>query len=73
MPASAARARKIAGQFPGIDYFDVSVKDDAIVLKPVKLTPAGSTLESVRSKMESLGLQDKDIERAIRWARRKQA
>ena len=65
--------KKIAGQFPGIDYFDVSVKDNAIVLKPLKITPAESTLENVRNKMESLGLKDKDIEKAIRWARRKQA
>ncbi len=65
--------KQIAGQFPGVDYFDVSVKDRAIILKPVKMAPTEPTLESVRNKMESLGLKDEDVDKAIRWARRKRA
>lgn len=65
--------KQIAIQFPGVDYFEVSVKDRAIILKPVKITPAESTIESVRDKIESLGLKEEDIEKAIRWARRKKA
>jgi hypothetical protein len=65
--------KQVAEQFPGVEYFSVSVKNRAIVLEPVKIIPAESTLESVRNKMESLGLKDEDVEKAIRWARRKRA
>lgn len=65
--------KSIAGKFEGFDYFDISVKDNSIILKPVRITPAGSTIESVRDKVEALGLKDGDIEKAIRWARRKPA
>ncbi len=63
----------IAGKFEGTDYFDISVKDNSIVLKPVRITPAESTLQSVRDKIEALGLKDEDIREAIRWARRKKS
>lgn len=65
--------KKVAGIFQGIDYFDISVKDNAIILKPVKMTPAESTIESVRDKISALGLSDDDINKAVRWARRKSA
>ncbi|HLE09115.1 MAG TPA: AbrB/MazE/SpoVT family DNA-binding domain-containing protein [Thermodesulfobacteriota bacterium] len=65
--------KKIAGVFEGIDYFDVAVKDNVIILKPVKITPAESALEGVRNKIEALGLKDEDIKKAIRWARRKKS
>jgi hypothetical protein len=65
--------KSIAGKFEGFDYFDVSVKDNSIMLKPVKMTPAGSALEGVRDKIEALGLKDEDIREAIRWARRKKS
>jgi len=65
--------KKIAGVFEGIDYFDVAVKDNVIILKPVKITPAESALEGVRNKIEALGLKDEDIKKAIRWARKKSA
>ncbi len=65
--------KQVAGIFQGIDYFDVTVKDNAIILKPVKMTPAESTIESVRDRIAALGLKDEDIDRAIRWARRKSA
>ncbi len=65
--------KKIAGVFEGVDYFDVAVKDNVIILKPVKITPAESTLKGVRDKVEALGLKDEDIKEAIRWARRKKS
>ncbi|MBI4666331.1 MAG: AbrB/MazE/SpoVT family DNA-binding domain-containing protein [Nitrospinae bacterium] len=61
--------KKIADGFNGVDYFDVSVKDNSIVLKPVKIEPARKGLESMRDKIKSLGLDDTDIKKAIRWAR----
>lgn len=63
--------KSVAGRFPGIEYFDVSVKNNAIVLRPVKMTPAESPLEGIRDKIEAFGLQDEDIRKAVRWARRK--
>lgn len=63
--------KKIAGVFEGIDYFDVAVKDNTIILKPVKITPAQSTLEGIRDKVEALGLKESDVKEAIRNARRK--
>jgi hypothetical protein len=65
--------KQVADKFPGIEYFNVSIKDKTIVLEPVKIIPAESTLDSVRNKMESLGLKNEDVEKAIRWARRKGA
>ncbi|MBI5587984.1 MAG: AbrB/MazE/SpoVT family DNA-binding domain-containing protein [Deltaproteobacteria bacterium] len=65
--------KQVAGIFQGIDYFDVTVKDNAIILKPVKMTPAESTIESVRDRIAALGLKEEDINKAIRWARRKSA
>lgn len=63
--------KKVAGIFAGIDYFDISVKDDSIILKPVKITPAEPAIERVRDNIEALGMKDDDINEAIRWARRK--
>jgi hypothetical protein len=65
--------KQVVGQFPGVEYFEVSVKEKTIILKPVKIVPSESTLENVRNRMESLGLSEKDVEKAIRWARRKRA
>ncbi len=65
--------KKIAGIFKGVDYFDVSVKDNVITLKPVKITPAQSPLEGIRDKVEALGLKESDIKEAIRWARKKKS
>lgn len=63
--------KNVAETFPGVDYFDVEVKGNTIVLKPVKITPAGYSLEKVRDKIKALGIKEEDIGKAIRWARRK--
>lgn len=63
--------KNVAENFPGIDYFNVEVKGNTIVLKPVKITPAGYSLEKVRDKIKALGIKEEDIGKAIRWARRK--
>lgn len=54
-----------------IEYFDVKRKGAQIVLEPVKVTPVEENLERVREKIEKLGITEKDIEEAVRWARRK--
>jgi virulence-associated protein VagC len=57
--------KKIADQFPGIDYFEVRKEGDSIVLEPV--LPERS--REVREKLESLGLTESDITAAVEWAR----
>lgn len=63
--------KEIVKSFPDIEYFDVSVRDRKIVLMPVKITPANVTLENIRSKMEKLGIAEKDVADAVKWARKK--
>lgn len=63
--------KEIVKSFPDIEYFDVSVRDRKIVLIPVKITPANVMLENIRSKMEKLGIAEKDVADAVKWARKK--
>ena len=63
--------KQVASVFQGIDYFDITVKENSIILKPVRITTAEPTLEGIRDKIKALGLKDEDIKEAIRWARRK--
>jgi len=63
--------KAITNAFPEAQYFDVSIKDDKILLMPVKIMPVGSTLEGLREKMKELGITKKDVNEAVRWARSK--
>ena len=38
---------------------------------PVRITPADTTLESVRAKIEKLGIKEKDLTEAISWSRKR--
>jgi hypothetical protein len=62
--------KAIVEVFPDAQYFDVLVQDRKIILLPVKIMPAGSTLEKVREKMRRLGITEEDVGEAVRWARR---
>jgi len=59
--------KAIVGQFPGARYFEVRAEKGRIVLVPVNVT----SLEGVWRKIESLGITEKDIEGAVRWARKR--
>jgi hypothetical protein len=59
--------KAVVSRFPGIDYYDVSVEDGAIMLRPVRAGQA----DAVRRKLDALGINEGDIEYAIRWARRR--
>lgn len=59
----------IVRQLPAATYFDVSLRDGAIVLTPVVISTPGEKLAAVREKIRGLGLAEKDVEGAIRWAR----
>lgn len=63
--------KEIVKTFPDTTYFDVSVKDKKIVLIPVRITPVGASLEGIKDKMEKLGITEKDITDAVRWARKR--
>lgn len=63
--------KDVVKSFPDIEYFDVSVKDRKIILMPVRITPANAALENIRSKMEKLGIAEKDVSDAVKWARKK--
>jgi hypothetical protein len=62
--------KEIADKFPGVDLFDATVKNNQIVLMPVKITPITSSLESIREKMAKLGINEKDVTDAVKWARK---
>ncbi len=61
--------KEIVKVFPDAEYFDVSIRDHAIRLMPVKIMPVQSSLDSVREKIKKLGLTEKDVSEAIQWAR----
>jgi len=63
--------KEIAEQFPGVDLFDATVERNRIVLVPVKVTPIATSLESIREKMEKLGISEGDVVDAVAWARKK--
>ena len=56
----------VASKFPGTEYFAVREADGKIILRPVRM----HSLEAVWRKIESLGITDKDVADAVRWARR---
>lgn len=63
--------KEIASQFPGIEYFDISVKGKSIILKPLIMKPADNTIGEIREKMEKLGIKSSDVADAVKWARKK--
>lgn len=60
----------IIKDFPGIEYFDVKKRKNEIVLVPVDIKQNSETLENVRSKIEKLGISQKDISKAIQSVRK---
>lgn len=61
--------KSIVERLPKTDYFEVSLRGEEILLKPVIIETKGSKLDRVRNKMKALGLTEKDVDAAIRWAR----
>jgi virulence-associated protein VagC len=59
--------KRIADQFPGIDYFQVRREGDRIVLEPLRLQRS----DEVRKKLTALGISEDDIADAVAWARKK--
>jgi hypothetical protein len=61
--------KKALQDIPETDYFDVTVKNGALILRPVTVSEPGSRLTTVRQKIKDLGIEPKDLDRAIAWAR----
>jgi hypothetical protein len=62
--------KDIVKEFPDTEYFDVRVKGRSIVLTPVRISPEIDLLEEIRVKMKRLGIEEKDVDEAVKWARR---
>ena len=63
--------KPVAEAFPNAEYFDVQVENNRILLRPVRITPVEPVLDGIREKMKKLGVTPKDVDGAIRWARRR--
>jgi len=61
--------KKIVDQLPDISYFDIELKEDLIVLKPLKFYD--TDLEKIRHKVKTLGIDENTVAEAIQWARSK--
>lgn len=59
--------KAVVSRFPGARYFEVRAEHGRIVLVPANVT----SLDGLWRKVESLGITEKDVEDAVRWARRK--
>ena len=59
--------KAIVASIGDVDYFDVTIRNGRIILEPVR-TKQG---DEVRSRLESLGIRESDIDAAIEYARGK--
>lgn len=62
--------KKIIDQMPGVKYFEVQLKNETIILKPLRVYD--TDLERIRSKVKTLELEQDSVVEAIRWARMNQ-
>lgn len=58
--------KKIADNFPGIEYFDIRAEKDRIILKPLRADRS----DEVRKKLKTLKIGEEDIADAVAWARK---
>ena len=57
--------KAVVAEFPGAEYFEVSVENGRIVLAPVQVQRTGA----VRAKLAELGITEGDVREAVEWAR----
>jgi len=57
-------------ELPAAEYFDASVEDGALVLKPVRVVPAVD-VGAVRDRLAAAGVKPEETRKAVRWARRR--
>ncbi len=58
--------KAVIAAVPDAEYFDVTEENGRIVLTPVRINRA----DSVRAKLDALGLSEADVADAVAWARR---
>lgn len=63
LPAALVR------ELPDTDYFDASVVEGAVVLRPVRMVTAVD-LAVVRRRISRAGVKPAEVRRAVRWARK---
>ncbi|MFO7802728.1 MAG: AbrB/MazE/SpoVT family DNA-binding domain-containing protein [Desulfovermiculus sp.] len=61
--------KKLMDKFQDVQYLDVYYQDGSLILKPVQTYD--TNLESIRNKMEKLGLDSDSVQEAVEWARSK--
>lgn len=61
--------KAIVARLPKTDYFEVSLRGAEILLRPVVIESKGTKLDRIRNKIKALGLTEKDVDAAVRWAR----
>ena len=59
--------KKVVQEFPGARLFEVEARHGRIVLTPVRLQQANA----VRAKLDELGLTERDVAEAVKWARKR--
>jgi hypothetical protein len=57
--------KRIVSRFPESVYFDITVEEGRIVLRPVDPDALGK----VQRKLEELGIRERDVASAVAWAR----
>jgi hypothetical protein len=55
-------------ELPEAEYFDATLVDGALVLRPVRIVPMVD-LGSVRRRVARAGVKPAEVKRAVRWAR----
>jgi hypothetical protein len=61
--------KRIVDQIPDVSYFNVEFEGGIILLKPLKFYE--TDLQKIRLKLKSLGIDDKSVAEAVKWARSK--
>ena len=61
--------KDVISRLPDVEYFDVAYREGAVILKPVKVYDVD--LEGIRTKMKKLGISERSVPEAVRWARQK--
>lgn len=65
--------KDIIRNFPDVNYFEVTMEENKIILVPVKITPIPTPLTEIRKKMERLNISSDDTKEAIQWSREKKS
>ena len=63
--------KAVVQQLPDVQYFEISIREGEVVLRPAVISASGERLKAVRNKMRALGPSEKDVDDAVAWARRR--